>query len=210
MPMNIDLITLRKLRAQALRLSRSAEDADDAVQETLLVSIQNSRYDLPWLHGILQKQVAMQIRSKVRRRRREEIILDEAQSSDVEASQPSQSISMLIRSLPTASRQVAVLAIHGLNTEEIRYVLGIAPTAFRQRLTTIRKSLGKLSEGQSGEALAFAYVREPQRSVELQLGLIRRALKAALYGGQCIGTHDLDGHLIIIRQEAHTSAWRGN
>ncbi len=208
--MSIDLITLRTLRTQALRLSRSAEDADDAVQETLLASIQAGRYDLPWLYGVLQKQVAMQIRAKVRRRRREEIILDEAQSADVEASQPSQSILTLIRSLPTASRQVTVLAMHGLNVEEIRYLLNIAPTAFRQRLTSIRKSLGKLPEDQAREALAIAYVREPKRSVELQLGLIRRALKAALYGDRCLGTHDLDGHLMIIRRKAHTSAWRGN
>lgn len=208
--MNIDFISLRKLRMQALRLSRSAEDADDAVQETLLASIQHGRSDLPWLYGVLQKQVAMQIRSKIRRRRREEIILDEAQSVDVVASEPSQSILTFVRSLPTASRQLAVLAIHGLNAEEIRYLLGIAPAAFRQRLTSIRKSLGKLPEEQAREALAIAYIREPKRSVELQLGLIRRALKAALCGGQCIGTHDLDGHLMIFRREAHKSTSSGN
>ena len=208
--MNIDFISLRKLRKQALRLSGSVEDADDVVQETLLASIQHGRCDLPWLYGVLQKQVAMQIRSKIRRRRREEIILDEAQSVDLEVRQPSPSILTFVRSLPTASRQVAVLAIHGLNAEEIRYLLGIAPAAFRQRLTSIRKSLGKLPEVQSREALAIAYIREPKRSVELQLGLIRRALKAALYGGQCIGTHDLDGHLMILRPQAHKSAFSGN
>jgi DNA-directed RNA polymerase specialized sigma24 family protein len=208
--MSIDLITLHKLRALALRLSRNADDSSDAVQETLLASIQNNRFDMPWLNGVLQKQVAMQIRAKIRRRRREEIIIDEAESVDIEASSPSHHVFMLIRNLPKALRQVVVLALHGLNAEEIRYLLGIAPTAFRQRLTAIRKSLGKLSEQQSREALAIAYVREPKRSVELQLGLIRRALKAALHGGQCIGTHDLDGHLMIIRREAHTSAWRGN
>lgn len=152
----------------------------------------------------------MQIRSKIRRRRREEIILDEAQSVDVEVSQPSESILRFVRSLPAALRQVAVLAIHGLNAEEIRYLLGIAPAAFRQRLTSIRKSLGKLPEEQAREALAIAYIREPKRSVELQLGLIRRALKAALYGDQCIGTHDLDGHLMILRPQAHNSAFSGN
>lgn len=208
--MNIDLISCRKLRAQALRLCRNADDADDAVQETLLASIQNDRSDLPWLYGVLQKQVAMQIRAKIRRRRREEIIHDEAESERVEASDPTQSVLTRIRSLPAASRMVAALAIHGLNAEEIRYLLGIAPTAFRQRLTIIRKSLGKLSEAQDREALAIAYLREPKRSVDLQLGLVRRALKAALYGDRCLGTHDLDGHLMIIRRTAHTFAWRGN
>jgi DNA-directed RNA polymerase specialized sigma24 family protein len=208
--MSIDLITLHKLRAQALRLSRSAEDADDAVQETLLASIQSGRHDLPWLYGVLQKQVAMQIRAKIRRRRREEIILDEAEPTEVEARYLSQTVLALIRNLPTASRQVAVLAIHGLNADEIRYLLGIAPAAFRQRLTSIRKSLGKLSDEHAREALAVAYIREPKRSVELQLGLIRRALKAALLGGRSLGTHDLDGHLMIIRPQAHTSAWHGN
>jgi DNA-directed RNA polymerase specialized sigma24 family protein len=210
--MSIDLITLHTLRAQALRLSRNAADADDAVQETLLASIQNDRYDMPWLYGVLQKQVAMQIRTKIRRRRREDSVVDDLRLSNEEDTDTSSNhhVFELIRRLPKALRQVAVLAIHGLNAEEIRYLLGIAPAAFRQRLTVIRKSLGKLSDEQSREALAMAYVREPHRSIELQLGLIRRALKAILCGNHCLGTHDLDGHLIIIRRDAHTFAPHGN
>ena len=60
----------------------------------------------------------------------------------------------------------------------------------------------------------MAYVRDPARTVDLQFGLIRRALKAALGGTDGIGTHDADGHLIVLRAalpgRAHTSPARGN
>ena len=112
------------------------------------------------------------------------------------------------------TRRVAVLALHGLNAEEIRWVLGINAVAFRQRLTSIRKAMGGLPPSQRAEALALAYVRDPARTVELQFGLVRRALKAALGGTDGIGTHDADGHLIVLRAalpgRAHTSPARGN
>ena len=48
----------------------------------------------------------------------------------------------------------------------------------------------------------------------LQFGLIRRALKAALRGADGMGTHDADGHLIVLRTavrgDAHTSTGGGN
>ena len=49
----------------------------------------------------------------------------------------------------------------------------------------------------------------PARAVELQFGLVRRALKAALAGRAGLGTHDADGHLIVIRG-AHRAAPGGN
>ena len=48
-----------------------------------------------------------------------------------------------------------------------------------------------------------------RRTVELQFGLVRRSLKAALAGHAGLGTHDADGHLIVIRG-AHGSAPDGN
>lgn len=154
-----------------------------------------------------------------------------ARDADV-ASRPA-----LMAALPPAARRVAVLALHGLNADEIRCVLGIAETAFRQRLTTIRKALGALPAAQRAEAVALAYVRDPARSVDLQFGLVRRALKAALAAGQVtpaaaapgLGTHDTDGHLLVLRparsgrpfapgpgageddhRDAHTSSGGGN
>lgn len=89
-------------------------------------------------------------------------------------------------------------------------MLGIAETAFRQRLTRIRKALGTLPPAQRAEAMALAYVRDPARSADLQFGLVRRALKAALQGRAGIGTHDADGHLIVVRGRAHGSPAGGN
>jgi RNA polymerase sigma-70 factor (ECF subfamily) len=92
-----------------------------------------------------------------------------------------------------------VLALHGLGPEEIRWILGLTPAALRQRLTRVRRQLGELPPSLRAEALALAYVRDPARSVDLQFGLVRRALKAALQARAGLGTHDSDGHLIVIR-----------
>lgn len=103
-----------------------------------------------------------------------------------------------------------MLALHGLAPEEIRWILGLTPAAFRQRLTRIRRQLGELPTAQRAEALALAYVRNPERSVDLQFGLVRRALKAALGGRAGLGTHDADGHLIVIRGRRPGSGGRDN
>ncbi|WP_407354207.1 hypothetical protein [Luteimonas sp. R10] len=57
---------------------------------------------------------------------------------------------------------------------------------------------------------ALAYVRDPARSVDVQFGLVRRALKAAIGGRAALGIHDQDGHLLLIRRLAHTSRAGGN
>ena len=99
-----------------------------------------------------------------------------------------------------------MLALHGLSADEIRWILTLSPEAFRQRLSRIRKALGELPPAARAESLAMAYVRDPARSVDLQFGLIRRRLRAALGGGAGLATHDDDGHLLVIRRPGHT--WR--
>jgi DNA-directed RNA polymerase specialized sigma24 family protein len=215
----MDLDTYSRLRSEARRHARKAQDADDLVQDALLIALQNGRdgHDDPaWLSGVLRNQAAMQARSAIRRRRRETAVAEHEASPGLEGGtqhEPPSAIVLLER-LPPAARRVAVLALHGLNADEVRWILAISPTAFRQRLTSIRKTIGALPPSQRAEALALAYVRDPARSVELQFGLIRRALKAALGGADGIGTHDADGHLIVVRtaarRDAHTSAGGGN
>lgn len=209
--MNLD--TYRHLRAEARRHARRAGDADDLVQDALLIALEQGRSDDPaWLAGVIRNQAAMQARSAIRRGRREAAVAEDDVANAHEDSPPS--AGALLERLPPAARRVAVLALHGLNAEEIRWVLGINATAFRQRLTSIRKTMGALPPSQRAEALALAYVRDPARTVDLQFGLIRRALKAALGGTDGIGTHDADGHLIVLRAavpgRAHTSPARGN
>ena len=209
----MDLDAYRRLRAEARRHVRRVEEADDLVQDALRIALEQGRDDPAWLAGVIRQQAAMQARTAVRRRRREARAADEAiciAADDPAAMHDPAAARALLARLPPAARRVAVLALHGLNAEEIRWVLGIAETAFRQRLTRIRKALGELPPTQRAEALALAYVRDPARSVDLQFGLVRRALKAALRGGDGLGTHDVDGHLLVVRGRAHTPAPGGN
>ncbi len=219
----MDLDTYRRLRTEARRHARRAQDADDLVQDALLIALEQgsehpSRDDPAWLIGVIRHRAAMDARTAICRRRREAAV---AQDEATRASEPEHeptsapSPAALLARLPPSARRVAVLALHGLGAEEIRWILGIADTAFRQRLTTIRKVIGALPAPQRGEAIALAYLRDPARSVDLQFGLVRRALKAALRGASGreppgLGTHDADGHLIVVRGRAHTSPRGGN
>lgn len=210
----MDIGLYRRLRSVARRHARHAAEAEDLVQDALLIALEEGRDApgvdaLPWLSGVIRQRARMQARSAIRRRRREAVM---ATPYDAIASSPDAApdAADLLATLPPAARRVAVLALHGLGPSEIRWILGIPDTAFRQRLSRIRKALGALSPGQRAEALALAYVRDPARSVDLQFGLVRRALKAALAGRDGLGSHDPDGHLLVVRTGAHTSAGGGN
>lgn len=217
--------TYAQLRQQAQRLCRRAADVEDLVQDTLVAGLAAGRSDAPWLSGTLRNLAAMQARGAVRRRRREETA-----GLDVEAATDAPSWTVLPQqrhtrsgtrvsaniwptawqAWPASLRRVAVLALHGLSAEEIRYVLGLSDDAFRQRLSRLRKALAQLSPAERAESLALAYTRDPARSADLQFGLVRRALKAALQGQDGVATHDADGHLLVIRRPGHTSPPRGN
>lgn len=194
----MDIETYRQLHAQAARLSRSTADTEDLVQETLLAALQAGRADGPWLHGVMRNLAVMQARTAGRRRKREAASAELTTESADEIQVPALPVRPAwLMQLPPSARRVAVLALHGLSAEEIQWLLGIAPTAFRQRLSRIRRSMEALPPALRAESLALAYLRDPQRSVDLQFGLVRRALKRAM-AGQGVGTHDLDGHLLVI------------
>ncbi|MGN7832078.1 RNA polymerase sigma factor [Pseudoxanthomonas sp. 22568] len=202
----MDLETYRELRSQARRLARSAADAEDLVQDTLAAALAAGRADAPWLAGTMRNLAAMQARTAVRRRRREALVADDDPSGEATAGMESPAVPGWLHAWPASLRRVAVLALHGLSADEIRWILALSPEAFRQRLSRIRKALGELPPAARAESLAMAYVRDPARSVDLQFGLIRRGLRAALGGGAGLATHDVDGHLLVIRRPGHT--WR--
>lgn len=211
----MDIELYHRLHDTARHHARAAADVDDLVQDALLVALEAGREpldasSLPWLSGVIRHRAQMQARSAIRRRRRDDAHAS-ALSDDV-ASQPTHApcAQALLARLPPAARRVAVLALHGLGHEEIRWILGIRDAAFRQRLTSIRKALGTMPPTQRAEAMALAYVRDPARSVDLQFGLVRRALKAALAGRDGLGSHDPDGHLLVVRGRAHVSPVGGN
>ncbi|MBB5206584.1 RNA polymerase sigma factor [Chiayiivirga flava] len=203
----MDIDTIHALRRMATRVTASAADADDLVQDVLLASLQSRRNDLPWLTGVLQRQAALAVRSAVRRRRREQAA-EVPEDGSMESAPPD--AAALLALLPPAARRVALLALHGLDGSEIRWILALSPAAFRQRLTSIRRRLSTLAPSLRAQALALAYVRDPARSVDLQFGLVRRALRAALADRPGLATHDCDGHLLVIRNDAHTGAPSGN
>jgi DNA-directed RNA polymerase specialized sigma24 family protein len=147
----MDLPTYRALRRQARRLTQHADEAEDLVQDTLLAALQAGRSDVEWLAGTLRRQAAMQVRSAVRRRRRE---ADVAQADRDDAlpgnAADGAATGALLNRLPPAARRVAALALHGLNADEVRWILGLSDAAFRQRLTSIRKARCAVTSFSSG------------------------------------------------------------
>jgi DNA-directed RNA polymerase specialized sigma24 family protein len=210
----MDLPTYRALRRQARRLTQHADEAEDLVQDTLLAALQAGRSDVEWLAGTLRRQAAMQVRSTLRRRRREADVA-QADRDDALLGNASDGVltGVLLNRLPPAARRVATLALHGLNADEVRWILDIGDAAFRQRLTSIRKTLGS-QPGAPMMDLAGRRVDSEMPGSELQFGLMRRALKAALQDNAGLGTHDADGHLIVLRGrpsiDAHKSPRGGN
>lgn len=193
----------RACLAIARRHAQTAADAADLLHEALLSGAQAGRRDFSadadrsWLAGTIRNIAAQTARGESRRRRRESAWAADQPTETIAAAAP-ESGAILDR-LTEGTRRVAVLALHGLNADEIQYVLGLKSPAFRQRLTALRRALGALPEPLKSEALALAYSK-PRRAGETRLdfGLIRRALLHRVRGSGAIGTHDPDGHLLAI------------
>jgi RNA polymerase sigma-70 factor (ECF subfamily) len=179
----------------AKRAAHRASEAPDLLHDALLEALRTGRTDFAdranqrWFAGVLRNRAAMDARTAVRRMGRERNrVRDRAEQV---ASVPSE---LFIDTLPPAARRVAVLIIAGLNRDEIMAALQIAPTAFRQRLTTIRRAWKELPASRR----AALSIDAGGRVNGLDLGLLRRALLANVrrFGG--VGTHDPDGHLIVL------------
>ncbi|MEM8484331.1 MAG: sigma-70 family RNA polymerase sigma factor [Bacteroidota bacterium] len=198
----------------ASRHARVAEEAEDLLQDALIVAIEASRTDFAapsdrkWIAGVLRNLATQQARTAVRRKQRDTTYSSDKPDAAVDETQKdvdSQARRQFLDALPPAARRVAVLTLHGLNKQEICLLLKLSDTAFRQRLTSIRKALGPLSDDARREVIGLAYASRQQRSgryENLPLGLIRRALARRLKfpgvnSDVSMGTHDPSGHLII-------------
>ncbi len=205
-----DYTTLLRI---ATRHARVAEEAEDLLQDALVVAMEASRSDFSnesnrkWISGVLRNLATQQARTAVRRKQRD-FAYNESKSPETDAESPTDAASQARRqfldALPPAARKVAVLALHGLHKQEICMLLDVKDTAFRQRLASIRKALGPLGEDLQREVVGLAYASRRQResNEDLPLGLIRRALMKRLNfvikpGQVSVGTHDPSGHLII-------------
>ena len=204
-PLNA-LAEYRACLAIARRHARNSSEAEDLLHEALLAAVQAGRLafsaaaDRAWLAGTIRNIAAESARGESRRRARDTRWAAEQPVETASVAPPGDGRAEILSRLTEGTRRVAVLALYGLNADEIQYVLDLKPPAFRQRLSALRRALGGLPEPLRREALALAYSR-PRRVGETRLdfGLIRRALLHHLRGGAGVGTHDPDGHLLAIR-----------
>ena len=155
-----------------------------------------------WFAGVLKNRAKMDARSASRRSKRERA---RAKRDHVvtEVTTPPREF---VESLSRSARAVAVLALSGMRREEIVSALNLAPTAFRQRLSTIRRAWEKLPDAQRPAILENGPMH-PRPDPEFELGLIRRALLTPVKWSHGLGVHDPDGHLIVI--DRHPSSQTG-
>lgn len=177
------------LRAIARRHSRVESEADDLLQDALLVATEQGRLDLagidrPWFAGVLANLGLRRARDAVRRKNREA----EPPRPGVRDIPPLPD-SAFLRTLPRSARLVATLAINGMTPDEIRHVLALTDAAYRQRLTTIRRAWNDAAPPTG---------RTQTVSTDLDFGVIRQALLEPARRRGHIGTHDPDGNLFLI------------
>jgi DNA-directed RNA polymerase specialized sigma24 family protein len=193
----------------AIRSSRRRVDAPDLLQEALLAAVRAGRTDFSnsstrrWFAGVIRKLAAMQARSEGRRRRREILRGNVSNENDLQADNSAGEA--FVRSLTPATRGVALLILAGMNREEIAAALRLSPTAFRQRLTAIRRAWNAWPKDIESSS------RPPARSsITSNVGLIRKALIGAIrHRDGTIGAHDPDGHLLVFESSSQFSAHNG-
>ena len=188
--------------AVAGKYSRRTDEAGDVLQDALLIAVNKGRLDFSleenrrWFSGVLRNRAAMIARTEARRRKREGEHATDQETSDMPKDNGD---TKFLERFPPAARKLAGLMLHGMTRSEIMFVLSLSETAFRQRLTTIRKVLSGLSPELRAEATALAYYRDAGDASHLEFGLVRRALLQGIRLTSEIGTHDPDGHLLLIR-----------
>ena len=194
----------RDILRTARRFSRSEDEARDLVQDALVIALARGFEDWSsptrrgWLRGVVQKRAAFVLRSQARRRRRES--LPEAESGSNASRWVWQED--FLASLPRSLRVVAALASADLCAAEIRWLLGLTDTAWRQRLSALRGAVRAKAEPPT----------EPASEPLLAFGPRRAQLLAGLrqQPGRVVATHDPDGHAIILRIEPHAIGVSGN
>lgn len=193
---------------RARRLVANAAEADDLLQEALLVAFQSGRQPLvddrhdAWFHGVLRKLAAFLARGAGRRRGREEAVATEgdteASAADLGATggDAVTAVRAVLADLPPAQSSVLVLVLHGLDRAEIRQVLGIADTALRQRLAALRRRLADASLGALQEPFQAWLAARNGADAGLKRATLARG-PARIHGFR-MGVSDPDGHLLGI------------
>ena len=186
-------------RGQLLALARrhaGGAEAEDVLQEALLIAIEAGRHELAdsanaaWLRGVVRNRARMAARARRRRRARETVWQSGQKAPDAPASIP---IPEILSGLSPALRRLAILVLTGHNRREIAYLLDLSDTALRQRVSALRRHLRHRGIAAPGELSGL--------NLDLAYGRIRDALLPALrrHGG-VFASHDPDGHLFIVRR----------
>jgi RNA polymerase sigma-70 factor (ECF subfamily) len=187
----------------ARRLSRRSDEAADLLHDGIVEAVRAGREDFAdersrrWFAGVLRNRAAMIARTAARRAKREAAKSEAAsRRSHSNARERLAPPPAFIAALPRSARAVATLVLAGLRREEILCALRLTDTAFRQRLTTIRKAW----DASPPELRAMSEPPlHPRPDPHFPLGLIRRALLSCVkQQAAVLGTHDPDGHLIVI------------
>jgi RNA polymerase sigma-70 factor (ECF subfamily) len=178
----------------ARRASRDPGGADDLVQQAWLAALErgvelaNGRLRHAWLAGTNRKLGALEARTALRRRQRE-ASWAAAGARSAEAGATPRLPAPFIASLPRSVRSVAQLVAADLSAVEIRWILGLADTAWRQRLLQLRRRwLAWPDSGQADSAPACQALAGRRSSL---VALARERKHSAFLAT------DPDGHVLI-------------
>jgi DNA-directed RNA polymerase specialized sigma24 family protein len=182
------------LRAAAV-CSRDRQEAGDLVQTVFLLALERGVDGLDaserraWLRGAIRRRAAFEARLAARRRKRDA----HWQGARALAASPApwRFSSEFLASLQPSVRALAALASADLNPDEIRSVLRLSGTAFRKRLSLLRRFVREASEAGLTVVTtrSTAYALGPARADIIDA--LRRRPQAVL------GSHDPDGHPLI-------------
>ncbi len=186
--------------AIARTISRVPDEAEDLLQDALLEALRSGRADfsqastLRWLTGTMRNLATMAARTAYRRRLRDTSWSNERDAADAPRPIPAPwrddpRVAEAVSALPPSLRRVAELALSGLDRDEIAWILGVSAVALRQRISALRKRLCDLDSAPTAAG-----------GLDLPVGLIRRALLPVVRAKNAPGTHDPDGHLIVLTQ----------
>jgi RNA polymerase sigma-70 factor (ECF subfamily) len=194
---------LHALQRYARLHTRVDHEADDLLQEVLLIAV-NKKRDITdpgfvaWAKGAIRNHARFMARTAGRRRKREASW--EPPCSDSQ-SFPRFSLAFL-STLPPAQRIVAHLVNLGLNRTEIVHLLGLNDAAFRQRLAGLCKAFKRHNQD----------IEFPITPIKHHGGLARRSLKQSLRFDALRGfaIRDPDGIPLFFSRHDHNSRSRGN
>jgi RNA polymerase sigma-70 factor (ECF subfamily) len=206
---------LRELYEECVRAaaasSRSAQQARDLAHSVLLDALARGSAELStlepraFLRGAVRKRAAFEARTEARRRARE-ASWSEAQGAAPRGEQePWRFSPELLERLSPALRVLAALASAELEPREIRSVLRLSDTAFRKRLSELRRAVAEAA------AAGIAVVCRPPAAYSLGAARAELLMSLKNHPTWAVASHDPDGHpLIFSRAGAHETAPVGN